>query len=82
MYNVLDQNDTHILEMEKIQGKWWLQLVERKTGMVQTLICDTRAIAYKTFKDVPLPQIVQAMDRWNIEPQKVYKTNYKVTNVI
>ena len=79
MFNVLDQNKTHVLEMEKIQGKWWVTLIERKTGLAQTLICDTRLIAYNTFKDMELAQVVKAMTRWKVKAEAMYKPNYKTT---
>jgi len=73
MLEILQENGTYRLEMEKLQNKWWLTLVEIKTGMAQTLICNTKAIARESLARLTLDQCAAALNRWNVPAIKLYK---------
>jgi|DEB0MinimDraft_6_1074348.scaffolds.fasta_scaffold00040_8 hypothetical protein len=77
MIKILDENKTHVLQTEKIRGKWWLELVERSTGLSQTVVCDTKKHALTCFKGMSLNEISKWLDNANFDKHKVYKTNYK-----
>lgn len=70
---IINQNPTYTLAANKVQNKWWLELIERATGLTWILICNTKAHAKTAFKDCSLEEARQWMDRLKIEPQKVYK---------
>lgn len=76
MINILDHNTAYVLQTDKIQGKWWLELVERKTGLTQIMICDTKKHALAAFKGMTLEQCAAWLDRAKFEKKKVYKAGY------
>ena len=79
MIITLDSNDKLVLQTWKCQGKWELELIERSTGMVQILVCDTKEIALKTFRGMELDEIAAFMDKVGAVKCKVYKKNYRIT---
>lgn len=72
---IITQNPTHLVTIEKLQGKWWLELIERTTGLNQILICNTKAIARACFKDMDMADIISMMDKIAPEKFKTYKQN-------
>lgn len=47
---ILTQNETHALTIEKVANEWWLELIEKKRGTTQILYCKTKKIAENFFK--------------------------------
>ena len=76
MREILQQNDQYVLEMEKLQNKWWLSLVEKSTGLVQAIRCDTKKHARESYKGMSFEEIRTFLDNWGVEKQKVYKAGY------
>jgi hypothetical protein len=71
---ILEQNNQYRLELERLQGKWWLTLIELATGNAQTLISsNNKAETSKFFKGLSLSEIKAKLDSWNIEQIKTYK---------
>ena len=56
---IITENETHLVTIEKIQGKWWLDLIERATGLHQILVCNTKAIAKATVKGMSMDKDVR-----------------------
>lgn len=71
----INQNDTYTLQAEKIKGKWWLELIERATGLTWILVCKTKPIALATFKGMTLEDCRVTMDKIKVSPIKMYKAN-------
>ncbi len=74
---ILEQNEKYVLQAEKIQRKWWLELVEKSTGLTQIMICDTKKHALSAFKGMTLEQCSLWLDKAKFDKKKVYKSNYK-----
>lgn len=72
---IITQNETHLVTIEKLQNKWWLELIERASGMNQILICNTKAIAKACFKDMAMSEIIEMMGKIAPEKHKTYKEN-------
>ena len=76
-YKILDQDNTHVLEIEKIYAEWWVILVNRKTGSAQIMYTKSKNNAVHMFKGVKLPDVAAAMTRWGVLPEPLYKPNYQ-----
>lgn len=76
MIEILQQNEKYVLEMEKLQNKWWLSLVQKETGLTQTLICDTKRHAQIAFKGMSLEEVQEFVDRMKLDKLPTYKPGY------
>lgn len=66
----LEQNGTYTLRLEYMkpsQGGWWLELIERSTGMTRILT----SLDKNMFEGVT----IEHAKRWmkSVEPKKIYK---------
>lgn len=76
MTDIYDQqsNRMHLLRIERMKrGEWWVELIDKPTGHVQLLITKSKKAAFEMFKDMELPEIKKAMDRWNVPLVPMYK---------
>lgn len=71
----LGQSDTYTLQAEKVTSKWWLELIERATGLTWIIYCDTKQHALACFRGMTLDDARGWMDRLKVEPVKMYKKN-------
>lgn len=71
----LGQSDTYTLQAEKVTSKWWLELIERATGMTWIVYCDTKKHAQSCFKGMSMDECRAWMDRLNVGAIKMYKAN-------
>ena len=69
----LGQSDVYTLKAEKVKGKWWLELIERTTGITWIIYCDTKKHAQSCFKGMSMDDCRHWMDRLKVEPIKMYK---------
>lgn len=69
----LDQNKNFTLRAEKVQGEWWLELIERATGLTYIIYCDTKQHAIEFFKGMNLAECYDWMIRAEVKPLKMYK---------
>lgn len=75
---ILKIDNNHKLTIEKLAGQWWLEFIERKTGLVQILYCDTKEIAKKAYKKgedlMTFEEIKDFCDnKLKLKKEKVYK---------
>lgn len=72
---ILELGETAIykLQAEKLQGKWWLELIERSTGLSWILYCDTKKHAEKCFEKMDMEAVRGIMERMKVQPVKMYK---------
>lgn len=71
----LGQSADYTLKAEKVTSKWWVELIERATGMTWIIYCDTKKHAQSCFKDMSMDDCRACMDRLKIAPVKMYKAN-------
>lgn len=71
----LNDSDTYRLQAEKVTRKWWLELIEKSTGLTWIIYCDTKKHAQACFKGMTCDEARAWMDRLRITPIKMYKTN-------
>lgn len=71
----LGQCEKYTLQAEKVKGKWWLELIERSTGMTWILHCDTKKHAQKIFERMTMEECRTVMEKFLITPIKMYKQN-------
>ena len=71
----LGQSPEYTLQAEKTTNKWWLELIERATGMTWIIYCDTKKHAQSCFKDMSMDECRGWMDRLKVQPIKMYKAN-------
>lgn len=69
----LGGDDAYLLQAEKMQGKWWLELIERATGMTWIIYCDTKKHAQACFKGMTMPEALAWMQRLKVTPLQMYK---------
>lgn len=77
---VIDQNETHVLQAEKMTtqgGKWWLELIEKSTGLAQIVVCNNKKCALTCFDGMTLDEVQKWLDKAKFEKLKTYKKNYK-----
>jgi hypothetical protein len=86
MFNIIQQNDDYVLILEKMQGNLWLELIEKKTGLAQTLI-HTRGFGHTkksitdSYSKIDMKKIVDSFNKFKIEKFKVYKENFMIDNI-
>ena len=73
----LGQDDVYTLQAEKTTNKWWLELIERATGLTWIIYCDTKKHAQACFKGMTMQECRDWMDRLKVQPVKMYKSNVK-----
>lgn len=73
MITILNQDSSYTLLTERLRGKWWLELIDRATGMTQALVCDTKAKAFEFFDGLDLSKVKSYMDRFGVESVPMYK---------
>ncbi len=70
---IIEQNDTHVLQLEwmgKRHGGWWLEFVDRSTGLVKIWMHQEK----RMFKGMSIDHAERFMRH---EPwQKMYKPGY------
>ena len=69
----LGQSEKYTLKAEKITNKWWLELIERATGMTWIIYCDTKKHTQACFKGMTMEECRQWMERLEVVPSQVYK---------
>ena len=69
----LNETPAYLLRAEKVTHKWWLELIERSTGLTWIIYCDTKEHAKACFKGMTMAEVIEWMDRFKIEPIKMYK---------
>lgn len=69
----LGMDANYLLRAEKVTSKWWLELIERATGLTWTIYCDTKTRAQTCFKGMSMTECREWCERLKIEPKKVYK---------
>lgn len=69
----LGQSETYTLQAEKLKGKWWLELIERATGITWIIYCDTKKHAQSCFDRMSMDDCRGWMERLKVEPVKMYK---------
>lgn len=69
----LAQCDTYTLQAEKVTNKWWLELIERATGLTWIIYCDTKAHAKACFKGMTNQEAMEWMIRLKVQPVQMYK---------
>jgi len=75
MFIEIIKNDDYLVRTDKINNKWWVELIEIKTGMAQTLIAETKEIALSILKGMTIAQVIRFYDKtMKIEKQKVYSS--------
>jgi len=79
MKEILKENQDYILAVEKIAGKWWLELHARATGICQILYCNTKKIAVEAYKKngelLEFNKIKDLCNKMKLEEVKIYKEN-------
>ena len=73
MQTILQQNDTHLLTLEKVGSEWWLELVQKSSGHVQIMANRSKARLLAMFKGMTIEDIKSFMDRANVELGPMYK---------
>lgn len=78
MQEIIKENQNFILSIEKISGKWWLELRELKTGSCWILFCDTKKISLSAYCDknnnlLSFKEIQKLIERIGLSKNKVYK---------
>jgi hypothetical protein len=82
MQEIIKENKDFILSIEKISGKWWLELRELKTGFCWVLFCDTKKIALNAYCDaycdknnnlLSFEEIQKLIEKIGVPKNKVYK---------
>lgn len=74
MQTTLNANTTHKLTLEKTAGQWWLECIERATGMTRIAYFNRKDKAVAFCKGMTMPDIVRVFkDVLKIEPVKMYK---------
>jgi hypothetical protein len=79
MIVILKDNESCILQIDKIQSEWWLELVEKKTGLCQILIFPSKQKARDFFKNCNLNKVQEYYNQAKVPKQKVYKAPYNPT---
>ena len=66
--------DSHKLTLEKTSGQWWLELIDRATGMTQIVYFARKDKAKAFCKGMSIPDCIRVFsDVLKIEPIKMYK---------
>ena len=73
MYDILIKDNDYQLEIERIQGKYWLTLRHIASGNCQIIISgQPKADSYRLFEGKTIPEIKAYMDNWHVPVQKIY----------
>ena len=76
MQTVLNESKTHKLTLEKTAGQWWLELIERATGLTRIVYFKRKDKALAFCDRMTMPGIVRVfIEVLKIEPVKMYKEN-------
>ena len=69
----LGMDNNYLLRAEKTAGKWWLELIERATGLTWIIYCDTKKHAQACFKGMTMDECRAWCERLKVQPVKMYK---------
>lgn len=74
---MIKETKTHALLLEKVFCggiRWSVELVEKETGLVQALHCNTKKSAKELF-DIGVEEIIEFYEKLKLRKDKVYKEN-------
>ena len=69
----LQESATHKLTLEKTAGQWWLEVIDRASGITSILYFNRKDKAQAFFKGMTLPEIVAMLPKLRPEVCKMYK---------
>lgn len=69
---ILQECDTYRLELEKLQGEWWVTLVHKATGHAQVITGTDKGKVLAFVKGMDNAAIRRFMDKMKIDPVPMY----------
>ncbi len=73
MQTILQQTEKHTLTLEKVSGKWWLELIDRASGHTRIINMSNRTKAKAFFDRMTMPEIIRVYDKLNVKETPMYK---------
>lgn len=71
-FKILQDCSAYRLELEKLQGEWWLTLVHKATGRAQVITSTNKGKLLSFIKGMDNGAVKQFMDKMKIGPVPMY----------
>lgn len=70
---ILKEDKKYRVQFEKIAGEYWVEFIEKATGLSQVLYVKNKKKALSMYKNMEIKQIKEFVDRIGLKKIKFYK---------